>query len=237
MCVPYDKTFPPEFCILNMWPWPLPLAYFWKTLTLAITFLSFEIKLSYLACVIFSDSTVKFDMWPWMWHLTFFRKTLTLPPRTYAMPCGALPDFVSILVLGTNFVLYLCILFSGKELCPLFVHIVLRERTLSFICAYCSQGTNFVLYLCILFSGNKLCPLFVHIVLRERTLSFICAYCSQGTTLSFICAYCSQEGTNFVLSAYCSQGTNFVLYLCTFITSVQKYFKTRCVVPGRCKVC
>ena len=49
MCVPYDKTFPPEPWILNMWPWLWPLAYFWKTLTLAITFLSFEIKLSYLA--------------------------------------------------------------------------------------------------------------------------------------------------------------------------------------------
>ena len=51
MCVPYDKTIPPEPCILNMWPWPWPLAYFWKTLTLAITFLSYEIKLSYLACL------------------------------------------------------------------------------------------------------------------------------------------------------------------------------------------
>ena len=47
-----------------------------------------------------SDSTVNFDVWPWMWPLTFFWKTLSLPLWTYRyiMPCGALPDFVSILV-------------------------------------------------------------------------------------------------------------------------------------------
>ena len=42
------------------------------------------------------------NVWPWPWPLTYFSKTLTLPPRTYTMPCGALPDFVSILV--SNFV-------------------------------------------------------------------------------------------------------------------------------------
>ena len=51
MCDPYDKTFPTVPWILNLWPWPWPLTYFWKTLTLAITFLLKEIGLSYLACV------------------------------------------------------------------------------------------------------------------------------------------------------------------------------------------
>ena len=37
-------------------------------------------------------------MWPWLWTLTFFCKALTLHPQTYTMPCGPLPDFVSILV-------------------------------------------------------------------------------------------------------------------------------------------
>ena len=39
MCDPYDKTFPTVPYILNLWPWLWPLTYFWKTLTLAITFL------------------------------------------------------------------------------------------------------------------------------------------------------------------------------------------------------
>ena len=51
MCVPYDKAFPMVSWILNVWPWPWPLTYFWKTLTFVITFLSYEIKLSYLACM------------------------------------------------------------------------------------------------------------------------------------------------------------------------------------------
>ena len=65
MCVPYDKTFPSEPWILNMWPWPWPLAYFWKTLTLAITFLSFEIKISYLACVFLMTR-------PFQWYHKFW---------------------------------------------------------------------------------------------------------------------------------------------------------------------
>ena len=36
--------------------------------------------------------------WTWLWTLTYFGKAQTLPPQTYTMPCGALPDFVSILV-------------------------------------------------------------------------------------------------------------------------------------------
>ena len=38
MCVPYDKTFPTEPSILNVWPWPWPLTYFSKTSKLAIFF-------------------------------------------------------------------------------------------------------------------------------------------------------------------------------------------------------
>ena len=41
MCVPYDKAFPMVQnvpYILNLWSWPWPLTYFWKTLTLAITY-------------------------------------------------------------------------------------------------------------------------------------------------------------------------------------------------------
>ena len=103
MCIPYYKTFPTEPYISNMWPWPWPLTYFWKTLTLAVTLMSYEIKLSYLACVFLMTRPFQwyhkiFYVWPWPWPLTYFSQTPTLPPQTYTMPCGALPDFVSILV-------------------------------------------------------------------------------------------------------------------------------------------
>ena len=77
MCVPYDETFPPEPWILNMWPWPWPLAYFWKTLTLAIYFLSFEIKLSYLACVFLMTR-------PFQWYHKIW---------TCDLDCDLLPTF------------------------------------------------------------------------------------------------------------------------------------------------
>ena len=51
MCIPCDKTFLliPKF--LTSWPWPSLLTYFWKNLTLAITFEPKEIGLSYFTCV------------------------------------------------------------------------------------------------------------------------------------------------------------------------------------------
>ena len=44
-----------------------------------------------------SNGTVNFE------HVTLtVTFALTLPPQTYTMPCGALPEFVSILVLYVN---------------------------------------------------------------------------------------------------------------------------------------
>ena len=63
-----------------------------------------RLKLSYLACVFlmtrpFPNGTINFErVTLTVDPLTYFSKTLTLPPRTYTMPCGALPDFVSIIV-------------------------------------------------------------------------------------------------------------------------------------------
>ena len=51
MCNPCGKTFLslPKFSI--PWPWPPTLTYFWKNLTLALTFELKEIGLSYFTCV------------------------------------------------------------------------------------------------------------------------------------------------------------------------------------------
>ena len=47
MLVPCDKTFLSVPKNLTLWPWPWLLTYFWKNLTLAITFEPREIRLSY----------------------------------------------------------------------------------------------------------------------------------------------------------------------------------------------
>ena len=51
MCIPCDKTFHMVPLFLTSWPWPWSLTYFWKILTLAITFLPGDIGLSYCTCV------------------------------------------------------------------------------------------------------------------------------------------------------------------------------------------
>ena len=48
-CIPCDKTFPSIPKLLTSWPWLL--TYFWKNITLAITFEPKVIGLSYLTCV------------------------------------------------------------------------------------------------------------------------------------------------------------------------------------------
>ena len=50
-CIPCDKTFLSIPKVLTLWPWPWLLTYFWKNLTLAITFEPKEIVLSYFTCV------------------------------------------------------------------------------------------------------------------------------------------------------------------------------------------
>ena len=152
-CVPYDKAFPMVTQSFNVLPWPWSLNYFLcrlrsiathrdhfvcpslsvrHCLSVCHTFLSLFPKLCFAgnafiprnAATILNISlhflTVRYwafifgicvsyvhtfpmvpyilNMWPWLWTLTFFCKGLTLPPQTYTMPCGALPDFVSILV-------------------------------------------------------------------------------------------------------------------------------------------
>ena len=54
MCIPCDKTFQMLLYILISWPWPWSLTYFWKTLTLAITFFPEEIGLSYCTLILYS---------------------------------------------------------------------------------------------------------------------------------------------------------------------------------------
>ena len=49
--IPCDKTFLSKPKFLTAWPWPWLLTYFWKNLTLAITFEPKEIGLSYFTCV------------------------------------------------------------------------------------------------------------------------------------------------------------------------------------------
>ena len=51
MCIPCSNTFLSITKFLTSWPWPWLLTYFWKNLTLAITFETKEIGLSYLTCV------------------------------------------------------------------------------------------------------------------------------------------------------------------------------------------
>ena len=51
MCISCGKTFLLIPKYLTSWPWPWLLTYFWKNLTLAITFEPKEIGLSYFTCV------------------------------------------------------------------------------------------------------------------------------------------------------------------------------------------
>ena len=46
------KTFPMVIYILSTWPWPRPLTYIWKTLTLHITLLPLDVGLSYWAFIL-----------------------------------------------------------------------------------------------------------------------------------------------------------------------------------------
>ena len=61
MCIPYDKTFHLLPYYVTLWTWPWSLTYFWKTLTLAITFKPEVIGLSYCTCVFLVT-------WPFTWY-------------------------------------------------------------------------------------------------------------------------------------------------------------------------
>ena len=75
MCISCDKTFLPIPKFLTPWPWPWLLTYFWKNLTLAITFEPEEIGLSYFTCLFlmarpfcwkqnFLPPDLDLDFWP-----------------------------------------------------------------------------------------------------------------------------------------------------------------------------
>ena len=83
MLVPCDKTFLSVPKNLTLWPWPWLLTYFWKNLTLAITFEPREIRISYYRYVFlvarpfcpyqkFWPCVLDLDFWP------TFEKNLTL---------------------------------------------------------------------------------------------------------------------------------------------------------------
>ena len=69
MCIPCDKTFHlvPKF----LTPWPWSLTYFWKTLTLAITFLPEVRGLSFCICIflVIRPFTWYRKFWPCDLHL------------------------------------------------------------------------------------------------------------------------------------------------------------------------
>ena len=84
MCISCGKNFLPIPTFLTSWPWPWLLTYFWKNLTLAITFEPKEIGLSYFTCVFivarpffwkqnFLPRDLDLDFWP------TFGKTFPLP--------------------------------------------------------------------------------------------------------------------------------------------------------------
>ena len=75
MLVPCGKTFLSVPKNLTLWPWPWLLTYFWKNLTLAITFEPREIRLSYYRYVFlvarpfcpyqkFWPCDLNLDFWP-----------------------------------------------------------------------------------------------------------------------------------------------------------------------------
>ena len=83
VCIPCGKTFLSVPKNLTLWPWPWLLTYFWKNLTLAITFEPREIRLSYYRYVFlvarpfcpyqkFWPCDIDLDFWP------TFEKNLTL---------------------------------------------------------------------------------------------------------------------------------------------------------------
>ena len=71
MCISCGKTFLsiPKFS--TSWPWPWLLTYFWKNLTLAITFEPKEIGLSYFTCVFLVAR-------PFCWYQYFWLSGLDL---------------------------------------------------------------------------------------------------------------------------------------------------------------
>ena len=82
VCISCDKTFMSIQKFLTSWPWPWLLTYFWKKLTLAITFEPKVIGLSYFTWLYISYGktflleTKFFTLWPWL--LTYFWKKLNL---------------------------------------------------------------------------------------------------------------------------------------------------------------
>ena len=72
-CIPCEKTFLSIPKLLTSWPWLL--TYFWKNLTLTITFKPKEVGLSYFTCIscgkAFPLQPKFFTWWPWPWVFTF----------------------------------------------------------------------------------------------------------------------------------------------------------------------
>ena len=76
------KTFPLVIYILSTWPWPRPLTYIWKILTLHITLLPLDVGLSYWANVFLMTRPFRWyckilSTRPWPRPLTYIWKTLT----------------------------------------------------------------------------------------------------------------------------------------------------------------
>ena len=71
MCISCDKTFLPIPKFLTPWPRPWLLTYFWKNLTLAITFEPEEIGLSYFTCLFLMAR-------PFCWKQNFLPRDLDL---------------------------------------------------------------------------------------------------------------------------------------------------------------
>ena len=63
------KTFPMVIYILSTWPWPRPLTYIWKTLTLHITLLPLDVGLLYWTNVFLMTR-------PFRWYYKFWGRDL-----------------------------------------------------------------------------------------------------------------------------------------------------------------
>ena len=100
VCIPCGKTFLSIPKILTLWPWPWLSTYFWKNLTLTITFdwvsilhLTFPCDKTSLMIPIF------LTLWPWPWLWPTYEKTWIGCRRGGGGPVRTDPDLVGIVSL------------------------------------------------------------------------------------------------------------------------------------------
>ena len=83
MCITCGKTFLLVLKILNLWPWPWFLTFFWKKLNLGHNFwtkrnMAFILNMCITCGKTFLLVLKILTLWPWPWFLTYFWKNFTL---------------------------------------------------------------------------------------------------------------------------------------------------------------